>query len=190
LEHRRAAIGRGEASQRLQARRDLRRQTHRQPLKIVNDDGSAEGKKSIAGGGHARLLETPGSGEWYLRAVSIFGARYGSPAPPPTDFDIALCDADMKPTATWKHPYKLFDRGEMKWVRIDVPPTLAPGKFYVCAVFRPTASSGIFVGYDDSTHGSSQTATPGKSGDEFKAGDWMIRVELDRVKGADALKEQ
>jgi hypothetical protein len=161
-----------------------------QPVKIINDDGSAEGKKSIAGGGHARLFEAPGSGEWCLRAISIYGARYGAAAPPAMDFDLALCDVEMKPIATWKHPYKLFERGEMKWVRIEVPPTLTPGNFYVCAVFRPTASSGVFVGYDDSTHGNSQTATPGKNGEEFKAGDWMMRVEVDRVKGADALKEQ
>jgi hypothetical protein len=161
------------------------------PVSIAKDDGTAEGRKSIAGGGHARLFEAPGPGQWYLRSVSIFGSRYGPrDAPAGADFEIALCDSEMRPITSWKKPYNVFDRGESKWVKVDVPPTLVPTKFYVCAVFRPTASSGVFVSFDDSTHGDSRIATPGKLGEEFKQGDWMIRVEVDQPKSADALRGQ
>jgi hypothetical protein len=38
-----------------------------------------------------------------------------------------------------------------------------------------------------STRGNSRVATPGAPGDVLKQGDWMIRVEIDRPKSADAL---
>ena len=69
-------------------------------------------------------------------------------------------------------------------------PDARANQVYVCAVFRPTASSGVFVAFDDSTHGDSRVATPGKPGEEFKQGDWMIRVEVDQPKSADALRGQ
>ena len=165
-----------------------------QPLKVVLDDGSGEGKKSVAGGGHARHFVAPGGDDWYLTAVSVYGARYGGARPPSTSFTVALCDADMLPIAAWKQPNKLFERGEPKWVRIELPPTRVPaGKsgFYLCFDFRPTASQGVFVFFDDSTkgkeEGSSRVAIPGKTGNVFSDGDWMIRAELDRPKATDAL---
>jgi hypothetical protein len=101
----------------------------------------------------------------------------------------------MKPIAAWKHPYRLFDGGNPKWVRVEVPPTrVPPGEsgFYVCFEFRPTATQGVFVSLDDSTQGreqrSSLVATPGAPGSPPAGGDWMIRAELDRPKSADALK--
>jgi hypothetical protein len=159
------------------------------PLLLKGDDDAPDGKRSIAGGGHARLFEAPLEGQWYIRSVSIHGARYGPVAAPPDQFDIALCDADMRPIALWKHPYKSFDRGQAKWVRFDLPPTLVPPKFNICAVFRPTAQNGVFVDYDTSTSGNSSIATPGAPGDPLKQGDWMIRVELDRPKATDALRD-
>lgn len=165
------------------------------PQKVELDDGSAEGKKSIAGGGHARRFVAPGGGEdWYLTAVSVHGARYGSPRPPAASFTVALCDANLLPVATWKQPYKLFDKGEAKWVRLEVPPTrVPPGEagFYVALDFRPTASQGVFVSFDDSTRGqeknSSLVARPGDDGQPLAQGDWMVRIELDRPKSSDAL---
>jgi len=47
----------------------------------------------------------------------------------------------------------------------------------------------VFVDYDSSTQGSSCVATPGVAGDPLKQGDWMIRVELDRPKATDALRD-
>ncbi|MCC7292193.1 MAG: hypothetical protein IT449_09060 [Phycisphaerales bacterium] len=156
------------------------------PTAMQGDDGTPDGKKSIAGGGHARLFESPG-GEWYLRGVSLFGSRYGAPEAPSESFEIALCDEQMRPIATWAKPYSTFDRGDARWVKLDVQPTLVPAKFYVCFNFRPTGTKGVYVSYDSSTKGHSQTATPGKPGSPFDAGDWMIRVDLDKPKSADAL---
>jgi len=168
----------------------------RRPVKLELDDGCAEGKKSIAGGGHARKFAAPGGGDWYLTAVSVHGARYGAAQPPASaTFDVALCDADMKPIATWKQPYRLFERGESKWVRIELPPTrVPPGAegFFVALDFHPTASQGVYVSFDESARGTdragSLVATPGKKGGAFASGDWMIRAELDRPKAADALE--
>ena len=163
--------------------------------KVELDDGAADGKKSIAGGGHARKFLAPGGGaDWYLTAVSVHGARYGAARPPTTSFTASLCDGDMLPIASWKQPNKLFERGEGKWIRFEVPPTRVPAGdkgFYVVLDFRPTASQGVFVSFDDSTKGkeknSSQTARAGDEGTPFDQGDWMIRIELDRPKAADAL---
>ena len=157
------------------------------PVTLAGDDGTADGKKSIAGGGHARKFAAPGE-EWYLRSVSVHGARYGPPKAPDTQFDVVLCDAEMKPVATWKKPYAAFARGKADWVRLDVSPTRVPRDFTVCVVFRPTAGSGIFMDYDSSQKGDSTTTVPGKAGPAFADGSWMIRVELDRAKAADALR--
>jgi RNA polymerase sigma-70 factor (ECF subfamily) len=159
-----------------------------QPITLAGDDGTADGHKSIAGGGHARKFAAPGEGEWYLRSVSAHAARYGPAKAPDTQFDVVLCDAEMKPVATWKKPHAAVARGKNDWVRLDVPPTRVPKDFTVCLVFRPTASSGVFMDYDASSKGDSTTAVPGKPGPALADGNWMIRVELDRPKGADALK--
>jgi hypothetical protein len=165
------------------------------PVKLELDDGTAEAKKSIAGGGHARLFHAPGGGtEWYLTAVWVHGARYGTPKPPANTFDVALCDTNMLPIAVFRQPYKLFERGEATWVRIELPPTRVPGGdagFYVALDFHPAATRGVFVSIDDSTRGrekrSSLVARPNDVGDPLEAGDWMIRAELDWPKAANAL---
>src|SRR5204863_902452 len=114
-------------------------------------------------------FEAPAGGEWYLRAVSVHGARYGPAAPPADMFDVALCDAQMRPIAVWKQQYKLFERGQPKWVRVETPPTLVPpGALYVCVVFRPTAQNGVFVSSDAGTTGHSRVTTPGAVGELFK----------------------
>jgi hypothetical protein len=166
------------------------------PVKLEFDDDAPDGKKSIAGGGHARRFHAPGGGKWYLTAVSVHGARYGAANPPASaTFDVALCDAQMRPVAVWKHPYRLFERGKSKWVRIELPPTRVPpggDGFYVALDFRPTATQGVYVSLDESSKGTDKSgslvATPGKPGEPPAGGDWMVRAELDRPKAADALK--
>jgi RNA polymerase sigma-70 factor (ECF subfamily) len=154
---------------------------------LAGDDGKPDGKKSIAGSGHARLFQVPGPGRWYLRAVSVYGARYGRSPAPKRDFDLALCDKDLRPVASWKVPYAKFKYGREEWVRLEVEPTLVPDEFTACVAFQPTATEGVFVSFDSGSTGHSLTGTPGKAGAEFKQGDWMIRVELDQLKSADAL---
>lgn len=161
-----------------------------QALTLKLDDDTSDGKKSIAGGGHARRFRTPAGGPWYIKAVWAHGARYGYPKPPAESFDVALCDKEMAVIAPWKKPYSTFERGESKWVKIPVQPTRVPDEFHICLDFKPTATKGVYVSYDASTHGSSQVATPGKQGRALAEGDWMIRVELARPKEADPLKAQ
>jgi hypothetical protein len=154
------------------------------PTKLALDDDSCEDKRSIGGGGHARTFETPDDGTWCVCAVWIYGGRYGMPQPPATLFDISLCEPNLKGISTWKKPYSAFPRGDMKWIRFDVPPTRVPKKFSICLNFRPTARNGVYVGIDNSTQGNSVVGTPGKEGRPFDQGDWMIRVELDQLKPA------
>lgn len=158
-----------------------------QPITLAYDDDASEGKKSIAGGGHARQFSAPGAGEWYIRAVSVYGQRYGHPKPPAEQFDVALCDDQMKPISVFKKPYATFSRDAMQWVRMETPPTRVPATFFVCLNFRPTGTKGVYVAWDSSTKGNSQVAVPGKAGSPFNDGDWMIRVELDQPKEADPL---
>ena len=62
-----------------------------------------------------------------------------------------------------------------------------PKTFYICLNFRPTATNGVFVGFDDSTKGDSLVATPGDKGSPLKGSDWMIRLQLDQPKKSDFL---
>jgi len=172
-----------------------RKRLEGRPMVLSDDDGTSDGKRSIAGGGHAKRFAAPGGGEWYLTAVSVFGSRYGPPqAPAGATFEIGLCDAEMKPIVVWKQPQALFPRGEAKWVRVAVPPTrVPPGEkgFHVCLQFRPTATQGVFMHFDSSNakqdEHASFTAIPGQAGELFAAGEWMIRAEIERPKSADAL---
>lgn len=157
------------------------------PLVVKYDDDASEGKKSFSGGGHAVQFTAP-AGEWYIRAVSLYGSRYGRPQPPPNQFDVALCDEQLKTIVTWKKPYATFERGDMKWVRMEVPPTRVPVKFTVCFDFKPTATMGVYTGWDANSKGHSLVGTPGRPGEPFEEGDWMIRIELDQTKESDALK--
>jgi hypothetical protein len=158
------------------------------PVALKGDDDTADSKKSVAGGGHARRFEVPqGGGDWFLRSVSVHGSRYGA-RQTTDDFEITLCDEQMKPIATWKKPYTAFGNGKPGWAKLDVTPAVrTPRAFYICLNFRPTATKGVFVDIDSNTSGASRTTTPGEMGSELSNGDWMIRIEVDRSKSADAL---
>lgn len=150
------------------------------PVVLEFDDDQPDGKKSIAGGGHARKFTVPEEGEWYIRAVSVRGAQYGRAKS--ATFDVALCDQDLKPISVWKKSYAAFERGEPAWTRLAVTPTRVPSEFAVCLNFRPNATQGVYVAFDTSTKGDSVVGVPGNPGEPFAQGDWMIRVELDRPK--------
>ncbi len=152
------------------------------PVVLASDDDRSDGKKSIAGGGHARRFAVPEDGEWYIRTVAVCGAQYGRAKD--AMFDVALCDGDLRPVAVWKKPYTAFRMGHLQWTRLPVTPTRVPKEFYVCLNFRPTASQGVYVGFDTSTKGESLVGIPGEQGRDFNDGDWMIRVELDKPKDA------
>ncbi|NLX21767.1 MAG: hypothetical protein GXY55_08875 [Phycisphaerae bacterium] len=150
------------------------------PVVLASDDDRSDGKKSIAGGGHARRFAVPDDGEWYIRTVTVCGAQYGRAKN--AMFDVALCDTELRPVATWKKPYTAFRFGDLQWTRLPVTPTRVPREFCICLVFRPTATQGVYVGFDNSTQGESLVGVPGEPGRDFVEGDWMIRVELDQPK--------
>jgi len=144
---------------------------------LAPDDGSAEDQLSLGGSamGHAFAATAP---EQYLRAVSVFGSRYGNQ--PGLEFDVVLCDADYRPIAMWAKPYSIFAPGDKQWVRVEVPPTRVPERFYVVVNFHATGSNGIYVGIDQDTSGASVQGLPGTAPKPRTDGNWMIRAELDR----------
>ena len=148
------------------------------PTEIAVDDGTSAGKKSIAGSGHAVVLAAPATGG-SLTAVKIFGSRYGTPQPPEEDFSLFLCDADGKQLKEFKFPYKLFLRGDPKWVTLKLPepaPLPASGKFILCVGFNPQQTKGVYVHYDKHPDGDNRVGLPGSLNDSFGQGDWMIRA--------------
>lgn len=159
------------------------------PMLLKHDDGTSDGRRSIAGGGHAVFFDAP-PGDWYVTGVHIYGSRYGRPRAPDEDVAITLCDAELKPIRAWREPYRSFKRAEPQWHRIDVKPTSVSGRFAICFEFNPAQTRGVFVHRDDSTGGHSATGLPGRSFRMLDGGNWMIRVELDRLKSANSLRGQ
>ncbi|MGO8745910.1 MAG: hypothetical protein ACLQNE_07955 [Thermoguttaceae bacterium] len=144
------------------------------------DDGSMEAKRSTTGGGHAVLFQRPAQGEWFLDRIDVFGSRYGNPQPPDEDFAVYVTDSTMARFCVISRPYSLFERGPEKWTRVALPPTRVPDSFYVCLVFNPTQTKGVYVGIDNDVKQShSRDAVPGSHlGETFEEGEWMIRAHL------------
>lgn len=144
------------------------------------DDGSMESKRSTTGAGHAVFFQRPAQGEWFLDRVELFGSRYGNPQPPDEDFAVYVTDSTMARFCVVPRPYSLFERGPEKWTSIALPPVRVPESFYVCLVFNPTRTKGVYVGIDNSVKQShSRDAVPGSHlGETLKEGEWMIRAHL------------
>ena len=106
-------------------RGDLKSRADDTGIVLYYDDGTAEGKRSIAGSGHAVLFTKP-RGDWTLDRVEVFAARYGLPQPPEEDITIFLCDGTFKPVHTYKRPYSLFERGDLQWVSIKLDTVPVP----------------------------------------------------------------
>jgi hypothetical protein len=160
------------------------------PKELALDDGAPAGKRSLAGSGHAVRLKTNGDG-WYVVGVKVFGSRYGPPrASAFGDFRLSLCDQDFKLIADLPFPYTSFEFNQPKWVTLPVKPTAVPSDFIVCVSFNPTATKGVFVYHDKEGSGSSLTGTPYGRSSPFAEGDWLIRVAVDQLKGADPLKKE
>jgi hypothetical protein len=155
------------------------------PTKLAQDDNAPDGKRSIAGGAHARQFTAPADhDDWLLTAVYLHAARYGAPRGPEEKLDLALCDDQHRVIARFRPAYAAIPAGRnAAWVRLETTPTRVPPTFRIVANFQPTATSGVFVSYDSSTSGNSFSTPAGKPAAPFAEGDWMIRVELDRPKG-------
>ncbi|MBN1124636.1 MAG: tetratricopeptide repeat protein, partial [Sedimentisphaerales bacterium] len=142
---------------------------------LAVDDGKSAGKRSINGGGHAVLLESPADG-CVLRGVRIYGSRYGSPQPPSENFYIWLCDEKFNILQTYPFSYSSFTRTDPRWVTLRVSPTTLPGTFVLCAGFNPERTKGVYVHFDGEGSGKSFTGLPGQEFRPFAEGDWMIRA--------------
>jgi len=143
------------------------------------DDGTMEGKRSMAGSGHAVLFSKP-AGEWYLTKVQIYGSRYGYPQAPRENFRIYVCDIDMNVIQEVEAPYSRFQRGVWRWVFVNIPRVKVPDEFYLCVSFNPTQTKGVYVGIDESVIEShSKNALPSSHLEDVRGKfDWMLRAVL------------
>lgn len=152
-----------------------------QTLILANDDGQQSGRKSIAGSSHNVRFKVEG-GNWYLTNIQIYGSRYGGSISPQDTFHIWFCDTRFNVIADFTQPYSKFNIGTPGWVDFPVQPTKVPSNFFICVGFNPTATKGIYVGFDASPKRHSFTGLPGKKILPFKEGDWMIRASVDQLK--------
>ncbi len=151
------------------------------PKELAKDDGVSAGKRSMAGSGHAVRFTASGK-DSYLTAVRIYGSRYGQQQAPRENAIVWLCDAEFKKIAEFPLPYAYFGRGEAKWVTVGVKPVRVPPEFVVCVGFNPTATKGVFVHHDSGGSGDSFMALPGRRGQPFGKGDWLIRAVVQEAK--------
>jgi hypothetical protein len=153
-----------------------------QTVELPAKAGTETNHASIGGGGEGRKFTVSDAGDQYIKAVSVYGSRYGEETPPDTTFDIVLSDADANLIAIWKGQYASFKYGTDGWTRFEVPPTRVPHAFYISLNFRATGSNGVFVAFDSTSNGSSVDSLPWQKPHPFGAGDWMMRIELDHEK--------
>jgi|GEM_PF-5972056 len=145
---------------------------------LKRDEGKSAGMRSIAGSGHAVRFDAPGEG-WKLTSVSLYGSRYGYPKPPKEDFEVYLCDENFHKLATFSFPYSTFQRGEPKWVTMEVKPTAVPAKFFIAFSFNPERTKGVYVHFDPRKNDTSFVGIPDEGKPEpFAKGNWMIRARL------------
>jgi len=151
---------------------------------LKHDDDRQDGKRSITGAGHAVRFECPDGETWYVESVALHGSRYGTPQPPNEDFLVHITSEDMKKTWETTKPYSLFERGEEKWVRLDVAPVEVRGAFCVVVFFNPTRTKGVYVGIDkNSTPTHSMTVVPNepeRARSDLQGG-WMIRAYVTKT---------
>jgi len=145
-------------------------------------DDSAEGKRSLAGSGHAVEFECPAGARW-VEAVQIFGARYGSPQPPKEDFHVTVLDANRKVLADVPFPYAKVERGTMKWHALETPSVEVTPRFIIAVAFNPEQTKGVYLGYDEKVKEShSLVGLPDQGFQEVaEKQDWMIRVVVSNV---------
>ncbi|OJW22589.1 MAG: hypothetical protein BGO49_00985 [Planctomycetales bacterium 71-10] len=148
-----------------------------EPAELSHDDGKPAGRRSIAGGGHAVKFDAPDDSSTLVK-VKVHGARYGAPRPPREDFVVYLCDEKFQKLAEFPFRYEKFERGEPKWVTLDLKPTKLPKTFYLGVDFDPTQTKGVYVSHDAKGSGSGRSVVglPGEEPQPFDKGDWLIRA--------------
>jgi len=149
---------------------------------LKHDDGTQADKRSTAGSGHVISFDVPG-GKWWVRSVSIFGARYGGGYDAATTtFTVTVCDDDLKPIGSTTAKYELFAPGRFEWVEIPLEEAVAaPRKLRIVVEFRPTATQGVYVGACETKRSHSGHGVPGAAEKPFDK-EWMIRACLTSAK--------
>lgn len=140
-------------------------------------DGASSGKRSIGGGGHLIMFEAPKDGMW-LNAVEVFGSRYGVTQPPDEDFDLFIVDADRRVLRQIALPYLLWERGDLYWRSLPLPPLKVSQKFGIGLGFRAQQTKGVYVGTTTAPVSHSFTWLPGDEGKPLEGEDWMVRVTV------------
>lgn len=161
----------------------------REVRELSLNNGKMASKASIAGGGHAVRFKVEGD-SWYVTSVSLHGSRYGEPRPPKESFNVWICDAELKPLATFRFPYSSYTRADPVWKSFRIRPTRVPENFIVCFGFNPQATKGVYVSHDGQPSETSVVGLPG--GDEpttFAKGNWLIRCNVEkRAEGGEKSK--
>lgn len=151
------------------------------PNRLSYNDGTAEGKRSIAGTGEMVAFTLPDENA-KVAGLRVHASRYGYPQPPKENVMIYFLSKDgSEAVATKTAPYARFKRGEQEWVAIRFPkPIEVPKEFWVCLDFRAAQTKGVYVSFDESTGGKySRVGLPGEEPQKAKInGDWMIEVIL------------
>ncbi|MHC4675343.1 MAG: SUMF1/EgtB/PvdO family nonheme iron enzyme, partial [Planctomycetota bacterium] len=147
---------------------------------LKHDDGTADGKRSLAASGHAVAFERPQNTR-FVEAVQIFASRYGHQQPPQEDFHLYLIDSKRQILTDLRYPYSMIERGDLKWYTLRTPSIeVAEGYFKVALAFNPHQTKGIYLGLDETgEHTRSFTGLPDIGYDMLDGGyNWMIRVHL------------
>ncbi len=147
------------------------------PQRLGHVGESAEGKRSIAGSGHAVLFRRPKAHK-YLMAVEIFASRYGTSEPPNEDFHVYLLDENQKLLRAFPFPYSMIERGDDHWYTLKLPACEVPRQFTVAVSFNPHRTKGIYLGFDKNdkqSHSYTGRPTTGYRRITEKY-DWMVRA--------------
>jgi tetratricopeptide (TPR) repeat protein len=146
---------------------------------LKNDDGRSKGKWSFSGGGHGVKFTAPSDG-CTLKAVRLYGSRYGEYEAPDEDFDVWICDENFNVIKNFRFPYSLFaKRGYATWVTLKVDDVKVPKEFAICVAFDPHQTKGIYVYHDAKTSRHSYQGIPPEM-QPFKDGDWLIRAVIEK----------
>lgn len=148
-------------------------------IMLYYDDGTYEGRRSIAGMGHAILFQKP-KGSWFLDKIYVFGSRYGEQEPPVEDFSVYICDKNFHVVHELRYAYSLFDYAQEKWHTLRVDSLGLPQRFYICLFFNPTSTKGVYVYFDENvSHPHSYIGLPDTDiTDVEEKYDWMIRAHF------------
>jgi len=149
--------------------------TEAQELAI--DDGKPADKMSISGGGHGVKFTCPGD-RGILRAVKIYGSRYGTAEAPKEDFHVWVCDDQSKILKDFTFPYSKFVRGREKWVVLPTVAFEVPKQFVIFVGFNSEQTKGVKVYYDTESSGKSLRGLPTSQTEVFDKGDWLIRAVI------------